>query len=107
MKAHVVAKIALILVFTLTYSYIWILSKEIYNTENVQQRIEHLSKIDHSTFNGKFSQFANDWAKYLSTKSNTEIFIGSILFSCLLVFVTDMIAGVGRRSPIFSKEENT
>lgn len=107
MKSHVVAKIILTLMFTLVFTFLFILTKEIYLKEDVNKRIELINKIDHSTFNGNFSQFSYDWSEYLSTKSNTVICIGSLLFCSLLVFVTDMIAGVGRRSPIFHIEENT
>ena len=89
---------ALIIVFTITFSYVFIYETEIYHKDPIKSQIE-LSKNNENLLMFGVGLII----KSAVEMSRTALIINCFLYSILLVVVIDFIFGVGRRSPLFER----
>lgn len=106
MKSHIIAKIILGFVWFITFTYLFLSIKNIQSKIPLKDKIEHVNKIDTSTFNGKYKMFSYNFAEYLMTKSESLILLYTFLLSCILIFIMDITLGVGRSRTEERKNKN-
>lgn len=95
MKSHIVAKIIMIVCFSLIFSYLFLLMREIQIKTPQNEKIAYINKIDKTTFDGKFSMFSYNFCEYLTTKSEVTILFFTFIYSCLIVYMMEITVGVG------------
>jgi hypothetical protein len=98
-KEHIIAKIALIIVLSLTFSVSGVMLKNISEANVEKQHIESLNMPTANLFDKIdkwFAMMSDDLYYKVKPMSDAEICILSTVFCIILILLVDLLVGVGR-----------